>query len=107
MAKLLPLAGVYKTSPFSRRLAIIPLGMCSLMIVRFVYSLVAMPNSAIENAVPLVFSLLLSGIVVFIQPVESGFLIGIKIQDYYSLNWGATLYSIVLGVMMFTLHLFL
>ena len=79
MAKLLPLAGVYKTSPFLQRLAIIPLGMCSLMLVRFVYSLVAIPQCAIENAVSLVFSLILSVIVVHIQSANPGFLIGIKI----------------------------
>jgi hypothetical protein len=107
LAKLLPLAGVYKKDPFLRRLAIISLGMCSLMIVRLVYSLVAMPQYAIENAVPLVFSLILSVIVVLIQSANPGFLIGIKIRDYYALDWGATPFSLVLGVMMFSLHIFL
>jgi hypothetical protein len=45
------------------------LGMCTLMVIRFVYSLILQPDYIMEDLIPLVFSLLLAGIVVLIQPV--------------------------------------
>ena len=48
---------------------IILLGMCSLMLIRFAYSVIIEPQYVIENLVPLVFSILLAVIIVLIQPL--------------------------------------
>jgi len=69
LAVLLTNLGITTGESFGKRLVIVLLGMCSLMLIRFIYSAVIMPASMIENLVPLVFSLLLAIIVVMIQPV--------------------------------------
>jgi hypothetical protein len=48
---------------------IILLGLCSLMLIRFAYSIMIEPQYIMENLVPLVFSILLAVIIVLIQPL--------------------------------------
>ncbi len=66
---LLSSLGITEGRSCLENFAIILLGMCSLMLIRFVYSAVAQPQYITEDLVPLVFSLLLAVIVVLIQPV--------------------------------------
>ena len=61
--------GITFGESFCKRLLIVLLGMCSLMLVRFLYSALVSPASIMENLVPLLFSLLLSLIVVLIHPL--------------------------------------
>ncbi len=77
--------------------AIIFLGMCSLMLIRFVYSAVAQPQFIIEDLVPLIFSLLLAVIVVFLQPVVIKSFKKVPTEHHLPLSRGAILTAIISG----------
>lgn len=62
---LLPLTTIERDESFRVKFLIVLLGMCSLMLIRFIHSAVASPTSIVENLVPLIFSLLLAIFVVF------------------------------------------
>jgi hypothetical protein len=69
LALLLSKLGISEGRSRLETFGIILLGMCSLMLIRFLYSAVAQPQFILEDLVPLVFSLILAVIVVMIQPV--------------------------------------
>ena len=76
---------------------IIILGMCSLMLIRFLYSVTIQPQFILEDLVPLIFSLLLAGIVVLIQPVIVKNLKGVSRNPYPTMNKWAIITAAAMG----------
>jgi hypothetical protein len=66
MARLLLDAGIHREYRFAHTLGIVFTGMCSLMFIRAVFSYILSPGLLVENLIPLIFSLLLAVIVVFL-----------------------------------------
>jgi hypothetical protein len=106
IALLLPLAGVGDRYSIRRKFAIVLMGMGSLMLLRAVHSVLASPVSAMENLIPLVFSILLAVMVVWLnEPVVS--MIG---EDPPSplpeVSWSPLVSAFVLGVSIFIFQIY-
>jgi hypothetical protein len=103
MSQLISLADLGKGEPFRTRLAGVMIGISSLMLVRAAHSLLASPSAIVENFVPLIFSLLLTILVVVLQrPVASFLKLGI--EDCRA-TWPAATMAIILGAGMFVFQL--
>jgi len=102
---LLPLTDIESDAPFKDKFLIVILGMCSLMIVRFIHSVVAYPISVVENLVPLTFSLLLAiFVVLFYKPTSEGAFA--KKEEPAPVTWLVTTSSLTLGFSLFVFQLF-
>jgi len=99
---LLPLTDIEANTPFKDRFLIVLLGMCSLMFVRFIHSVVVSPSSVVENLVPMIFSLLLAVFVVLIYKPTSESAYAEKLK---SVTWKVTASSLVLGISLFLFQL--
>ena len=84
---------------------IILLGMCSLMVIRFLYSAIAQPQFILEDFVPLIFSFLLAVIVAVIQPVIVNNLNEDLINQTPAVNQWAIITAIILGSGMFVFQI--
>ena len=60
----LPFAGIRTKDPFAKKLIVVLIGMCLLMVIRFTHAFWLAPKNLLETLVPLVFSLLLASILV-------------------------------------------
>ena len=101
IALLLPDAGVEADDPPSRKFWIVLAGMCSLMFVRFIFGSLMGTVSATENLVPLVFSLLLAGIVVLLQQPVTRSLASAFPSRRSVVTWRAPAFALTLGVGIF------
>lgn len=99
MSQLLPQAALGESEPFEARLLVVMTGISALMVIRAAHSLVMSPASITENAAPLVFSLLLTTLVVVLQrPLAS---LSGRETEVSSVTWSVTTSALVLGVGMF------
>jgi len=97
---LLPLTDIQRDEPFKEKILIVLLGMCTLMFIRFIRSVVAAPISVVENLVPLIFSLLLAVFVVILyKPVSER--TQVEKEKPKPVTWSATASSLALGISMF------
>ena len=103
---LLPLTDIESDAPFKDKYLIVLLGMCSLMFVRFIHSVVASPASVVENLVPLIFSLLLAVFVLLLFKPTSVSIYAEK-EEPRLVTWSITASSLTLGISLFLLQLFL
>jgi heme/copper-type cytochrome/quinol oxidase subunit 3 len=105
IAAIAPLDGIEGENPERRKLFIVLTGMCSLMLLRCVYSFIVFPEAAMENLIPLVFSLLLAAIIVLLQEPASR-IAGRDAQPRPPpVAWLASFMSLFLGIGMFTFQL--
>jgi hypothetical protein len=103
---LLPLTDIQRDESFKDKFLIVLLGMCSLMFVRFIHSVVASPTSVVENLVPLIFSLLLTIFVVFsFKPMSES--THTAKEKPKPVTWTATASSLALGLSIFVFQLFI
>jgi hypothetical protein len=103
---VLPLTNIQRDVPFKDKFLIVLLGMCSLMFVRFIHSVVACPGSVVENFVPMVFSLLLAVFVVLLyKPTSEN--TQVAIEKPKPISWSVTAYSLTLGISLFLFQLFM
>jgi hypothetical protein len=107
VAILLPIAGIKRDDSFGLKVLVLFLGMGSLMIIRFFYSVIAAPKYIIEDLVPLVFSLILILIVVMIHPKLYDLVKKNNREKIYQPSWKASLICLLMGTGMFGLQLLL
>jgi hypothetical protein len=102
---LLPLVNLSPSDSASRKFGVVIGGMVSFFVIRLVFSSVLSSSPALENTVPLVFSILLATLVVALyQPVNT-MLSRISKTRLASVTWPATLVSLALGVGMIVFQL--
>jgi hypothetical protein len=102
---LLPLVGLSPTDSTSRKFSVVLGGMVSFFVIRLIFSSLRSSSALIENAVPLVFSILLALLVVALyQPVVT-LLSRISKTRLASVTWPPTLVSLALGVGMVVFQL--
>lgn len=106
LAMLLPLAGIQAADPPLLRLFIILAGMCSLMLLRASHSFLASPESSKENLIPLIFSLILALIVVWLHPPIVRKASKISLAGLPLVTWFASGFSLILGLSMFIFQAF-
>ena len=97
---LLPLTDIQRDESFKNKFLIVLLGMCSLMLIRFIHSIVASPTSVVENLVPLIFSLLLAVFVVLLYKPTSESAHAAK-EKPKPVTWSIVASSLVLGTSLF------
>jgi hypothetical protein len=86
--------------PFGGKFLVVLVGISSLMLVRAIHATMAAPALAIENLVPLIFSVLLSSIVVLVQgPLASG--LHNASETPRRISWSSVASTIALGMAMF------
>jgi len=102
---LLPLTDIESDDPFKDKFLIVLLGMCSLMFIRFVHSVVASPSSVAENLVPLIFSLLLA-IFVALSYKPTSISTHTEKKKLQPITWSVTASSLALGTSLFLFQLF-
>lgn len=89
--------------PFQRKLSIVGVGMCSLMVVRALHSFFVFPGTIMENFIPLVFSLLLSLVVVWLKVPVARKMSKTSLRIERSpATWSASIVALALGISMFT-----
>jgi len=103
---LLPLTNMERAVPFKDKFLIVLLGMCSLMLIRYIHSVVASPTSIVENLVPLIFSLLLAVFVVLVYKPISKSTHAIK-EKSKPVPWSVVTFSLMLGLNLFLFQLFI
>ena len=97
LSLLLSKLGVTEGRSRFETFGMILLGMCSLMLIRFLYSAIVQPQFIIEDLVPLVFSLILAVIVALIHPLILKNIKGHPPDQRPSLNYGAIITAIAMG----------
>lgn len=107
VAILLPVAGIRRDESFGLKVLVLFLGMGSLMIIRFLYSVNAAPKYIIEDLVPLIFSLILIFIVAIIHPKIYDLVKKNNRDKIYQPSWKASLICLLMGAGMFGLHIIL
>lgn len=80
---------------------VVLLGMCSLMLIRFLYTAFTTPAFMMENLIPLIFSLLLAAIVVLIRPLVLKLIRRMRSSSPHPLTMQAVVTALVLGLGMF------
>jgi hypothetical protein len=102
MSWLFPIAGLGEDDPFGAKLGVMVIGITSLLVVRALHSLVASPASVTENFVPLIFSVLLTVLVVALHKPSLSLLRRVAEPAIYRpVTWGAATSAAALGVAMF------
>ena len=102
---LLPLVNLSPADSFSRKFSVVTSGMVSFMVLRLLCSSLLSPDLASENAVPLIFSLLLATIVVLLYDPLYPILNRTTRTEPASVTWPATVVSIALGMGMILFQL--
>ncbi len=95
---MLPLVNLLPTDSLARKFGVVVGGMASFMVVRLLYALVRAPDLALENAVPLVFSLLLATIVVALYTLVHPVLSRVSEIEPVPVTWRGAMWSLTLGV---------
>lgn len=95
---VLPLVNLLPTDSFGRKFGVLVGGMASFMVVRLLYAVVRAPDLALENAVPLVFSLLLATIVVALYMLVHPVLSRVSEIEPVPVTWRVAVWSLALGV---------
>jgi hypothetical protein len=103
---LLPVAGIKPDVPFARKLIFVLVGMCSLMLVRFLHAFWVAPANIMENLVPLVFSLLLAVIVVGLNHPLMGMMEKYIYMESALVTWSESAVGLILGAGMFTFQIY-
>jgi hypothetical protein len=103
---LLPLVGIEKDDPQRRKLLIVLVGMCSLMLIRFLYSSLTSPEATMENFIPLVLSTLLAAIVVLLHKPITQLVSKTTLKEPYLLTWPAYALALLLGISMLLFQFF-
>lgn len=99
---LLPLAGLENRQGPWRAFAIVSAGMCSLLLLRWAWSLSISPALSTENLVPLLFSLLLALAVVHLRaPLARGAGWLLRQERPDRVTWSAIATALALGTAMF------
>ena len=80
-------------------------GMCSLMLIRFLYTALTAPEFLMENLIPLIFSLLLAVIVVIIRPVVLKLIRRMQNASVDPLSMQAVVTALALGLGMFAFQI--
>jgi hypothetical protein len=80
---------------------VVLLGMCSLMLIRFLYTALTTPAFMMENLIPLIFSLLLAAVVVLIRPLVLKLIRRMRRSSPHPLPMQAVLTALILGLGMF------
>jgi len=106
IALLLPLAGIKNEDSPRYKLVIILVSMCSLMLIRSIYSMLIAPDSTMENLIPLVFSLLLAATIVLVHQPITKIADAITLAESPQVTWSASFISITLGMTIFLLQVF-
>jgi len=101
---LLPLTNMERAFPFKDKFLIVLLGMCSLIFIRFIHSVVASPTSIVENLVPLIFSLLLAAFVVLLYKPTGEIT---HTEKFKPVARSVTAFSLTLGISLFLFQLFM
>ena len=101
IAGLITLAGIQPSLSFERKYFIVLLGMGSLMLIRFVHSLAAAPQSINENMIPLVFTLLLSALVAALQAPMAWIMDQAILKEPAPISWSSAASGLILGSGMF------
>jgi len=104
---VLPLVGIRFDDPVIRKLVVLLAGFCSLMAVRAAYSIAVSSQALRENTIPLVFSILLVGIVLLVQKPARLILRGAEMAVSDTPNWSETAVGLVLGAGIFLLQIWL
>jgi len=103
---LLPLTDIHRDEPFKDKFLIVLPGMCSLMFVRFIHSVVASPASGVENLVPVIYSLLLAIFFVLVCKPASESINAVK-EKPKPVSWSVTASSLILGISLFVIQAFM
>jgi hypothetical protein len=106
VAFLLPLAGINLNDPPRTRLFIVLAGMCSLMLIRAAHSVLAAPESTMENLAPLVLSLLLAAIVVMVNPPITRIAGKVTSPEIMPVGWSASILALTLAASMYAFQIF-
>jgi hypothetical protein len=102
---LLPLVNLSSTDSAGRKFGVVLGGMVSFFVIRLLFSSLRSSSAAMENTVPLVFSILLATIVVALyKPVNSA-LSRISKTRLAPVTWPSTLVSLALGAGMIVFQL--
>jgi hypothetical protein len=98
---LLSLAGLETNNSFFQKILIVLVGMGSLMLIRAIYSFSVSPAARIENTIPLIFSLILTFLVVLLHRYTANWFSRFGIEFNSSTLKFAPLISIFLGAFIF------
>jgi hypothetical protein len=101
VATLLPLTGIEPDDSAGKKILIVLLGMCSLMLVRSAHAFLANPAGIIENLVPLIFSLLLAFLVILLHRPLTRIIARRKTPSPAQLTWQSPVIAMALGVAIF------
>ncbi len=101
IAGLITLPGIRSEDSFGRKYFILLLGMGSLMLIRFIHSLAAAPQSINENMIPLVFTLLLSALVASLHAPMAGIMDQAFLKEPAPISWSSAASGLILGTGMF------
>lgn len=99
---LLPYAGIKQSDSSMKKLLIVLVGMCSLMLVRATHSILAAPEMIIENLIPLILSGLLAVIVVLLHAQLTKLVSPIAMPEAVPITWSVSLVALILGAAVFT-----
>ena len=91
-------------SPF-RTFLMVFLGMCTLLLIRFIYSTAVQPEFFLENLIPFVFSLLLAALLVLLQPLSRKIFHLVQPKIPSALNTRAILTAVFLAAGIFLVQL--
>jgi hypothetical protein len=105
ITRLLPLIGIMRRDSIWRKYSILMVGMCSLMLIRSANSILASPETITENLIPLIFSLLLAGIVVLLHMPLTSFVESMQISPDNPVTWSAVALAMILGTSMFVFQI--
>lgn len=105
MAALLRVAGVQRAQSWGKIAAILLLGMCSLMLVRWIHALLAAPQYSVENTIPLIFSCLLALLVAALFRPVTARMENDQLKNADPVPQSGLLFGLVLGVGMFVFQM--
>jgi hypothetical protein len=102
---LLPLVNLSSTDSPGRKFGIVLGGMVSFFVLRLVASSLRSSSAAMENAVPLIFSILLAFLVVAMYKPFNSILSRVSKTSLVTVRWPATSFSLALGAGMIVFQL--
>lgn len=102
---LLPLVSLFPEDSFNRKFGVVAGGMVSFFVVRLFFSGLRSPSHLKENTVPLVFSIILATIVVWLYKPLCSILRNISNTEAAEIRWSVVLFSKALGIGMIVFQL--